>query len=158
MSVEKFVEVAKPYFDKSKIAGKYDYSALAKLLIPRVEILSEIPDKVNFLEEFGEYDVEMFEHKKMKITKEMALANLKEIEKVYENESVWTDENLKAKASELAEKLACKSGQIFLPLRLALTGVASTPGGATEMAELLGKNESMARLRFSIGLLEKALA
>lgn len=158
MSVEKFVEVAKPYFDKSKIAGKYDYSALAKLLIPRVEILSEIPDKVNFLEEFGEYDVEMFEHKKMKITKEMALANLKEIEKVYENESVWTDENLKAKASELAEKLSCKSGQIFLPLRLALTGVASTPGGATEMAELLGKKESMARLRFSIGLLEKALA
>ena len=153
-----FVEKASPYIAKSKVAGKYDEKKLCKLVQSRIDTLDDIASLVNFLEEFGEYDVEMFEHKKMKITKEMALANLKEIEKVYENESVWTDENLKAKASELAEKLACKSGQIFLPLRLALTGVASTPGGATEMAELLGKNESMARLRFSIGLLEKALA
>ncbi len=158
MSIEQFVEVAKPYFEKSKVAGKYDYTALAKLLIPRVEILSEIPEKVNFLEEFGEYDVDMFEHKKMKITKEMALANLKEVEKVYASESEWTDEHLKAVAMSLSEKLACKSGQIFLPLRLALTGVASTPGGATEMAELLGKEESMKRLRYSIELLQSKLA
>lgn len=157
MSVDDFVKVAKPYFDQSKVKDKYDYKALAKLLIPRVEILSEIPEKVNFLEEFGEYDVDMYEHKKMKITKEMALANLKEIEKVYKDESVWTDENLKAVAMSLAEKLGCKSGQIFLPLRLALTGVASTPGGATEMAELLGKEESMRRLRFSIELLESKI-
>lgn len=157
MSADDFVKVAKPYFDQSKIKDKYDYKALAKLLIPRVEILSEIPEKVNFLEEFGEYDVDMFEHKKMKITKEIALANLKEIEKVYNDETVWTDENLKAVAMSLSEKLGCKSGQIFLPLRLALTGVASTPGGATEMAELLGKEESMRRLRFSIQLLESKI-
>lgn len=157
MSVDEFVKVAKPYFDNSKIAGKYDYKALAKLLIPRVEILSEIPEKVNFLEEFGEYDVEMYEHKKMKITKELALANLKEVQKVYEEQTDWTDENLKAVAMSLAEKLACKSGQIFLPLRLALTGVASTPGGATEMAELLGKEESMRRLKYSIDLLASKL-
>ncbi|MDE6372190.1 MAG: glutamate--tRNA ligase, partial [Clostridia bacterium] len=79
MTPEEFVEVAKPYFDSSKIAGKYDYLALAKLLIPRVEVLGEIPEKVDFLEEFGEYDTAMFEHKKMKITKEIALNNLKAI-------------------------------------------------------------------------------
>lgn len=154
MSVDKFVEVATPYFEKSKIAGKYDYKALAKLLIPRVEILSEIPEKVNFLEEFGEYDTTMFEHKKMKITKEIALANLIEVRKAYENQTDWTDENLKAIAMSLSESLGCKSGQIFLPLRLALTGVATTPGGATEMAELLGKQESIRRLDFSIELLK----
>lgn len=154
MSVDKFVEVATPYFEKSKIAGKYDYKALAKLLIPRVEILSEIPEKVNFLEEFGEYDTTMYEHKKMKITKEIALANLIEVRKAYENQTDWTDENLKAIAMSLSESLGCKSGQIFLPLRLALTGVATTPGGATEMAELLGKQESMRRLDFSIELLK----
>lgn len=155
MTPEEFVEVAKPYFEKSKVAGKYDYLALAKLLIPRVEVLGKIPEKVDFLEEFGEYDTTMFVHKKMKITKEIALSNLKTVKEELKNFEDWTDEALKGRLSGLAEELACKSGQIFLPLRLALTGVASTPGGATEMAELLGKKESMRRLDFSIELLEK---
>ncbi len=155
MTAQEFAEVAKPYFEKSKIAGKYDYLALAKLLIPRVEVLGEIPEKVDFLEEFGEYDTAMFEHKKMKITKEIALNNLKAIREDLNDFEDWTDEALKQRGMALAEKLACKSGQIFLPLRLALTGAASTPGGATEMAELLGKEESMRRLDFSIDLLAK---
>lgn len=155
MSVEDFVKAATPYFEESKAAGKYDYSELAKLLIPRVEILSEIPDKINFLEEFGEYDVTMFEHKKMKITKEIALANLKTVRQDFAEEEDWSDTALKARGMALAEKTGCKSGQIFLPLRLALTGVATTPGGATEMAQLLGKQESLRRLDFSIDLLER---
>ncbi len=155
MTPEEFVEVAKPYFESSKIAGKYDYLALAKLLIPRVEVLGEIAEKVDFLEEFSEYDTAMFEHKKMKITKEIALNNLKAIREDLNDFEDWTDEALKQRGMALAEKLACKSGQIFLPLRLALTGAASTPGGATEMAELLGKEESMRRLDFSIDLLAK---
>lgn len=155
MTPDEFAEVAKPYFEKSKVAGKYDYLALAKLLIPRVEVLGEIPEKVDFLEEFGEYDTTMFEHKKMKITKEIALNNLKAIKENLKDFEDWTDGALKERLSALAEKLACKSGQVFLPLRLALTGVASTPGGATEMAELLGKEESTRRLDFSIDLLTK---
>ncbi|MDE6189363.1 MAG: glutamate--tRNA ligase [Clostridia bacterium] len=157
MSVDEFVEVAKPFFEKSKVKDKYDYKALAKLLIPRVEILSEIPEKVDFLEEFGKYDTAMFEHKKMKITKELAYGNLLAIRQDFESEDDWRDENLKQRGMALAEKLGCKSGQIFLPLRLALTGAATTPGGATEMAELLGKKESMARLDFSIELLKNEL-
>lgn len=152
MTPEEFVEVATPYLDKSKVKGKYDYLALAKLLIPRVEVLGEIAEKVNFLEEFGKYDTSMFEHKKMKITKQMAFDNLSALREELKGFDEWTDEALKQKGTELAEKLGCKSGQIFLPWRLALTGVASTPGGATEMAELLGKEESMRRLDFSISL------
>ena len=117
--------------------------------------MSEIPDKINFLEEFGEYDVTMFEHKKMKITKEIALANLKTVRQDFAEEEDWSDTALKARGMALAEKTGCKSGQIFLPLRLALTGVATTPGGATEMAQLLGKQESLRRLDFSIDLLER---
>lgn len=157
MSPEDFVKVAKPYFEQSKIAGKYDYAELAKLLIPRVEILSEIPEKVNFLEEFGEYDTAMFEHKKMKITKELALANLIAVREDFGGVEDWSDENLKQRGMALSEKLGVKSGQIFLPLRLAVTGVASTPGGATEMAGILGKEESLRRLDFSIELLKKDL-
>ncbi|MDE7336689.1 MAG: glutamate--tRNA ligase, partial [Clostridia bacterium] len=155
MSVDEFVEAAKPFLDNSKVKDKYDYRALAKLLIPRVEILGEIPEKVNFLEEFSEYDTAMFEHKKMKITKEIALNSLLAIEEDLKDFEEWTDELLKQKGMALAEKLGCKSGQIFLPFRLALTGAQTTPGGATEMAELLGKSESMRRLRFSIELLQK---
>ncbi len=108
---------------------------------------------MDFLEEFAEYDVAMFEHKKMKITRQLALDNLKAIRYDFADFEDWTDEALKQKGMKLAEKLGCKSGQIFLPWRLALTGAQTTPGGATEMAELLGKDESMRRLDFSIDLL-----
>ncbi len=155
MTPTEFAEVARPYFEQSKVAGKYDYTELAKLLIPRVEILGEIPEKVDFLEEFGKYDTSMYEHKKMKITKELALANLIAIREELKDVDDWSDGNLKQLGTALAEKLGIKSGQIFLPLRLAITGAQTTPGGATEMAELLGKEESMRRLDFSIELLSK---
>ena len=97
----------------------------------------------------------MYEHKKMKITKELALANLVAIREELKDVDDWSDGNLKQLGTALAEKLGIKSGQIFLPLRLAITGAQTTPGGATEMAELLGKEESMRRLDFSIELLSK---
>ena len=69
----------------------------------------------------------------------------------------WTDETLKAVLNDLAVKLGVKTGQVFLPLRLAITGAATTPGGATEMAELFGKEETLKRLDFSIDLLSNAI-
>lgn len=158
MSEDQFLALAMPFFEQSKLGNKYDFNLLAKLLIPRIEIFSEIPDKINFLEEFGEYDVNMYEHKKMKVTLPIALQALTACRNKFKQVDVWKDEQLKAVTSEIAAQLSFKSGQVFLPLRLALTGVASTPGGATEMAELLGKTESLSRLDFSINLLTKALA
>lgn len=155
LTPEQFVTLAKPYLDLSKVAGKYDYIEIAKLLIPRLDIFSEIADKINFLEEFGDYDIAMYENKKMKVTLDIALTSLLECKKVFVNVDEWTDENLKAKIGEIAAALNCKSGQVFLPLRLALTATASTPGGGTEMAQLLGKKESLRRLDYSIALLEK---
>ena len=136
--------------------GMFDYDKLSKLLIPRVEILSEIPEKINFLAHFTAYDPAMFEHKKMKITRPLALEVLQKIRPVLLEESVWTDEDLKAKLSECAQAWQVKSGQVFLPLRLAITAAAVTPGGATEIAELLGKDETIRRLDFSIKLLQDA--
>ena len=155
LSVDEFLKLATPYFEQSKIAGKYDYRKLAELLIPRTEIFSDIPEKVNFLEEFGEFDVEMFEHKKMKITKEIALMALKKCEEILPKVENWTNDYLKELLTNTAQEMQIKTGQIFLPLRLAITAAASTPGGATEMAELLGKEETLRRLKFSIELLEK---
>ena len=155
LSVDEYLKFATPYFEQSKIAGKYDYRKLAELLIPRTEIFSDIPEKVNFLEEFGEYDVEMFEHKKMKITKEIALTALKKCQEILPKVENWTNDYLKELLTNTAQEMQIKTGQIFLPLRLAITAAASTPGGATEMAELLGKEETLRRLNFSVELLEK---
>ena len=157
LSVEDFIKYAKPYFDASKIAGKYDYTKLAQLLIPRIEIFSDIPEKVNFLEEFKEYDVSMFEHKKMKITLDIALKALTLCQDTLAKVDVWTNDNLKEILSSIAQANEMKTGQVFLPLRLAITAAASTPGGATEIAELIGKEETIRRLDFSINLLKKAL-
>ena len=158
MTPELFVEKARPFLDASAVAGRFDYIKVAKLLIPRVEIFSEIPEKVECLRSFGEYDTAMFEHKKMKITQPLALEVLRACAEVLPSVADWTDEALKAELNALAEREGRKSGQIYLPLRLAITGAATTPGGATEMAELLGKEETLSRLAFSIGLLEKALS
>lgn len=160
LTPDEFVQKAKAFLDASDIAGKYDYKKIAKLLIPRVETFGDIQEKVAPIATFGEYDPAMYEHKKMKITLPIALNSLLECKKCLESvdESDWTDENLKAVCNKIATDANIKSGQVFLPLRLAITGVATTPGGATEMAELFGKEESLKRLDFSIALLQKALA
>ena len=155
LSEEEFLALATPYFDRSKIEGKYDYRKLAALLHKRTEILGEIPEKVDFLEEFRAFDTDMFFHKKMKVTKELALNVLKASEEVLSGEDNWTNERLQELVDVIAERCNVKGGQVFLPLRLALTASPISPGGATEMADLLGKEESMRRLRFSIELLEK---
>ena len=152
-----FVEKARSFLDASAVNGKFDYEKIAKLLIPRVETFGEIAEKVEPLGSFGAYDPTMFEHKKMKITMPLALSSLLACREVLPSVDEWTDEKLKEVLNALAEKLGVKTGQVFLPLRLAITGAATTPGGATEMAELFGKDESLRRLDFSIELLEKAL-
>ncbi|MDE6550045.1 MAG: glutamate--tRNA ligase [Clostridia bacterium] len=150
MTPEEFTAVALPYYEISDIKGMFDYDKLSKLLIPRTEILSEIPDKINFLAHFDRFDVSMFEHKKMKITVPLALEILQDVLPIFEAQSDWTDEALKNALSAYAETRSVKSGQVFLPVRLAITAAAVTPGGATEIAELLGKEESIRRLKLSL--------
>ena len=126
-------------------------------MINVVLVNPEIPEKVECLRSFGKYDPTMFEHKKMKITMPLALEVLQKCAELLPSVDEWTDESLKAALNALAEREGKKTGQIYLPLRLAITGAATTPGGATEMAELLGKEESLKRLDFSIALLREAL-
>ena len=152
MTPEQFARAAEPFFARSKAAGMYDPIELSKLLIPRVEILSEIPDKIDFLAEYGPIDSTMYEHKKMKVTQPIALQALQACCDAFRDvaQADWTDERLKEIAAQIASREQLKSGQVFLPLRLALTAAASSPGGATEMAQLLGKDESMRRLQCAI--------
>ena len=154
LTVEEFNTLAKPFYDSSKIGGKYDYMKLSVLLHTRTEILSDIPSLVNFLEEYQEYDTEMFIHQRMKVTREIAKQCLIDSIAVLNNVSDWTEENIDIALSELAISKNVKKGQYLWSLRLAVTGQQNTPGGAIEMADLLGKDETIRRLQFSVELIK----
>ena len=155
MTVPEFIKAAKPFLDASKVGGKYDYELLAPLLIPRVEILSEIPSLVDFLEEYGPFDLSLFEHQKMKTNAALAKAAIEQALPAIEKMPNWDMTELHDLLVAAAESAGLKKGQMLWSFRIAITGQASTPGGATEMAALLGKEECVKRLKFSIDLLSK---
>lgn len=156
MSDEKFLDLSKPFFEKSKIAGsRYDLTKIAPLLKTRVEILSEIPEKINFLEEFGEYDVNLFTHKKMKTDIALAKDILPKIKETLINVENFTHDNIHNALICLAAQNQLKNGQVLWSTRVALSGKETTPCGATELADILGKTKSIERLDFSISLLSK---
>ena len=136
------------------IKGKYDYAKFAKLLHDRIEIFSEIPDMVAFIASFGEIDKTLYEHKKMKTDASVALTCMTEaIEDLASIES-FDETSIHDALIAGSEKLGVKKGQMLFTVRVGLTGCASTPGGAVEMADILGKEESIARLKKAVVALQ----
>jgi len=154
LSFEKFMEHATPFFESSKIKGLYDYSKFGKLLQTRVEILSEIPDKVNFIVDFNEIDKDDYFNKKFKIDAEKAKLVVDLSIKKLENLSEWNEDNLHLAVNNIAEELEFKPGVVYTVLRVALTSAKVTPGGSVEMADILGKEESLRRLNLSLKWLD----
>ncbi|MEG1791856.1 MAG: glutamate--tRNA ligase [Clostridia bacterium] len=152
MSVDEYMSHARQYFDLSVAKNKYDYEKLTKILISRTEIFSDIPEKIAFLDEFAEYDLTLFENKKAKIDVNVAKTCIELALPVLQNVNVWTNENLYETLSTLAEANGLKKTQIFWAIRVAITARESTPGGATELADILGKEECLKRLKFSLNL------
>ena len=157
LSPERFSALAKPWYDKSVIAGKYDYEKWNVLLQSRVEVLSDILDKVAFIEEFGDYDLELFYHKKLKADAALGLVALKGAKEAIEAIEDFNEENVSLALAEKAEAMGMKKGQMLWSVRVGLTGAAVTPGGAVEMAGILGKEKSLERLDYSIKMIESKL-
>ncbi len=155
MTPEEFYKVSAPFIAKSDVGGKYDDFEISRLMQTRVDILSEIPDKIAFLADFGEYDLGMYVHQKMKVDLEVAKKAVKVSIAAVENLNEWNEDSIKEAVKLAAEEAGMKSGQVMFSMRVALTGQPSTPGGAIEMAVVLGKEESLRRLRFSENLLAK---
>ena len=153
MSPETFAERARPWFEKAGVAGKYDELLLAKLLIPRVETFAEIPEKLAFLDEFEGFDLNLLVKDKMKTTLPLCRQILPALIDLAEK-SDFSD--LHGELTDLVQKLGLKNGQVLWTFRVAVTGAANTPGGASEMAELLGKERTVARLRNTLSRLEEA--
>lgn len=155
MTDEQFLNVALPFIKQSKVYGKYDEKLIASLMKTRVEILSEIPEKIDFLEEYGEYDKALFFHKKSKTDDAIAKELLPLIKTALESVDEFNHDKIHDALMTIPEKYGYKNGQVFWVARVALTGKDVTPGGAIEMAELLGKERSLERIDFSIDLLNK---
>ncbi|MBP5372926.1 MAG: glutamate--tRNA ligase, partial [Clostridia bacterium] len=153
MSDDKFLSVALPFIKQSKVYGKYDEKLIASLMKTRVEILSEIPEKINFLEEFGKFDTALFCHKKMKTDENLAKEILPLIKEVLLSLTDFSHDSIHDALINLATEKGYKNGQVLWTARVALTGKDVTPGGAVEMAQLLGKQRSIERIDFSIALL-----
>ncbi len=149
-----FFEKAEPYL-KQVITRKMDLHKIASMVKTRIEIFPDIPDMVDFLQELPEYDPSMYEHKKMKTTKASSLEVLKELLPLLEKQEDYANDGLYKTLVSFAEEKGYKNGYVLWPVRTAVSGRQMTPAGATEIMELLGKEESIARIKKGIELLEQ---
>jgi glutamyl-tRNA synthetase len=157
MDFDKFYEMALPYL-KEYIKGDYDLKKIAKMVQTRIEIFPDIKDHVDFFDAVPEYDSSMYTHKKMKTTEESSLAVLKELLPVLEAQDDYSNDALYALLSGFAAEHEYKNGYVLWPVRTAVSGKQMTPGGATELMEVLGKEETLARVKAAIAKLEAAVA
>lgn len=151
---DEFVKLATPYLDQSKVAGKYDYAKLCKLVQSRIDTLSDIAGLVDFLEEFDKFDGELYFNKKLKTDAAVAKRVLPHVIQKLSALTQWDETSIHDALIGLVTELEVKNGIVLWPTRVAISGKASTPGGATELADLLGKEETLRRLDFAIGLLQ----
>ena len=147
MTAEDFAAVAAPYIRQSVKDPSYDTAAIAALLQARCERLTDIPEKVDFFDACPEYDVEFFTNKKSKTNPEVCKAMLEAAIPMLEALPRWTDEAIHDGLIALAEQLGVKNATLMWPVRIAAAGKLVTPGGAVEICRILGRDETLRRLR-----------
>ena len=154
MDFDKFYELAEPYI-KKVITKDYDLKKIASLIKSRIEILPDIKDQIDFFEAVPEYDTALYCHKKMKTNEETSLEVLKEILPRLEAWDDYSNDALFGLLKGFAEEKGYKNGYVMWPVRTAVSGKQNTPGGATEIMEVLGKAESVERIKNAIELLSR---
>ena len=153
MSPEAFAAVAEPWIRKTVKNPAIDAAAVAALLQQRTEVLTEIPEKVDFFEALPDYGTELFVHKKSKSDLDSSRQMLETVIPALEALSDWTDEAILGVMTGLAEKLEVKNAKLMWPVRIAAAGKAVTPGGAVEICRILGREECLRRLRLGLAKL-----
>lgn len=149
MEFEAFYEMAEPYI-KEAVHHAYDLRKIAKLVQTRIEVFPDIAGHIDFLEELPEYDADMYTHKKMKTNPETSLAVLQEILPVLEAQENYGNDALYETITAFVKEKGYKNGYVLWPIRTAVSGKQMTPGGATEIMEILGRNESLSRIQRGI--------
>ena len=147
MTPEAFAAVAEPYIRQAVKNPDIDTAAVAALLQQRTEVLTDIPGKLGFFDALPEYDTALYVHKKSKSDEQSSLEMLREAVPVLEAVELWDDEHIHDAMVSLAERLGVKNAKLMWPVRIAATGTAVTPGGAVEICRILGREETLRRLR-----------
>ena len=150
MEPARYLEMVTPWFDRV-LAGKgIDYTRLAELTQSRTEVFEQVPDMVAFLGNLPEYDLSLYTHKKMKTDAAVSRASLEMIRPVLESVVEWSEPVLHDTVMEAIAAHGLKNGAVLWPLRIAISGQANTPGGAIEIAWLLGREETLRRLEIGL--------
>ena len=155
MDDDKFYGMALPYL-KEVITRDLDFHKIAAMVKTRIEVFPDIKDHVDFFEKVPEYETSMYVHKKMKTNEETSLQVLKEVQPLLEAQEDFSNDALFAMLSAYAKEHGYKVGYVMWPIRTALSGKQMTPAGATEILEVLGKEESLVRIQAAIEKLTKA--
>lgn len=154
MDFDRFYGMAEPYL-KEAVKKDYDLKKIAAMVKTRIEIFPDIKEHVDFFDTLPDYDVAMYTHKKMKTNAETSLSVLQDLLPRLEAQEDYTNDALYAALSAYVEEKGYKNGYVMWPVRTAVSGKQMTPGGATELMEVLGKEESLARIRKGIEMLER---
>ncbi len=149
MDFERFFEMAEPYI-RQVVTKNLDLKKIGAMVKTRIEIFPDIAGHIDFFQEMPEYDTEMYCHKKMKSTKETSLEILNEVLPILEKQEDYKNDGLYGSLSRYVEEKGVKTGFVMWPIRTAVSGKQMTPAGATEIMEVLGKEESLARIRKGI--------
>ena len=159
LSLYEFHKYALPYYEEiftKEEMETYNLLKLSEQVQTRIEVFTEIPELVAFVKELPDYDISIYSHKKMKTNPENSLVTLEKALPALEALEDWTFDALNDVIYSLVKELEVKNGVVFWPVRTALSGEASSPGGAFELAEILGKEESLRRVRVGIEKLKEA--
>ena len=154
MTPEQFAAVAAPYIRQTVKNPTIDPAQIAPLLQQRCEVLTDIPEKVDFFDALPEYDITLYTNKKSKTDPAVSLEMLKTVRPLLAELPAWDDETLLAAMKDLAERLEVKNAKVMWPVRIAVSGRAVTPGGAVEICRILGRDETLRRIDAGIAKLE----
>ena len=149
MEFEAFYELAEPYI-KQVIRKEYDLRKIASLVKTRIEVFPDIAEHIDFFEQVPEYDCAIYAHKKMKTTPESSLEVLQELLPLLEKQEDYSNDGLYQLLTSYVGEKGCKNGYVMWPVRTAVSGKQMTPGGATEIMEIIGKEETLARIRGAV--------
>lgn len=157
MDFDSYYELALPYI-KEVIKKDLDLKFIAELVKTRIETFLDIKDHIDFFEEYPDYDIAMYTHKKMKTNSENSKEVLEDLLPILEAHDDYTVASLETVIMNYIKEKGIKNGQGLWPLRTAVSGKQSTPGGAYEIMQIIGKDESLRRIRISIEKLTASLS
>ena len=157
MTLDEFHAIAKPYYEGAINNKSIDLKKVSKILQARTEVLNTIPGSVDFIDVLPDYDIAIYVHKKMKTTPENSLESLKASVPVLEALTEWNEQTIHDSLLSLVQQMGIKNGQMLWPVRTAITGKEVSPGGAIEIADILGKDETLKRIAAGIKKLEESI-